>query len=259
MNNKMTHEIEKAVITLIDEQINKQIDEQIKAKTAQQTRHINRLENALVQLAETQSETQKHLSNQLYTLTNTVNELTNVVKIMQSDIHTMISNSLEERYLKHASAYLGRVLHEAKGFKPYMMENQLRDKLSEADYEDLLLVDLLVGGIPKNHKDTYVLLTLEISVVVNRQDVERAIRRAEIMRRAGFRGIPTVAGESLTQDAKILAIAQNVVVLTNEKIDHWNEALVRTLTATANFQHNISSTTHLKPMKQNNLKSFFGR
>ena len=317
MAYEMTAEMEEAVITLIDSRIT--------ATTAQQTGRIDRLENALVQLADAQRrseerqdqtlETQRHISHQLYTLTNAVNNLTNVVhtmqqtqvamqgdirtmqgdirtlkenqqtmqgdirtlkenqRVMQADIGTMkgdistiqenqrtqqenqramrgdigtlrkdmrrldnrmaklVGDSLEERYLKHAAAYLGRALRKVKAFKPYVMEDQLRAKLSESDYEDLLLVDLLVRGIPKGHKGIHVWLAFEISVVVDRKDVERAIRRAEILRRCDFIGIPAVAGETLTQGAEELAAAQKVVVVTNGKIDHWNEALARALAA----------------------------
>ena len=310
MAYEMTPEMEEAVITLIDERIT--------ATTTQQTRRIDRLENALVQLADAQRrseerqdqtlETQRHISHQLYTLTNAVNNLTNVVhtmqqtqvamqgdihtlkenqrtlqenqRIMQGDIRTLkenqqtmqgdirtlkenqqtmqgdirtlkenqqtmqgdirrldnrvaqlVGDSLEERYSKHAAAYLGRALRKVKAFKPYVMEDQFREKLSEADYEDLLLVDLLVRGIPKGHKGIHVWLAFEISVVVDRKDVERAIRRADILRRAGFTGIPTVAGESLTQGAETLAAAREVVVVTNGKIENWDKALARALAA----------------------------
>ncbi len=296
MAYEMTAEMEEAVITLIDERIT--------ATTTQQPRRIDRLENALVQLADAQRrseerqnqladaqrrseerqnqladaqrrleerqnqslETQRHISHQMYTLTNAVNNLTNVVHTiqqtqvaMQGDIRRLddrmdklddrmdkldnkvakldnrvaklAGDSLEERYLKHAPAYLGRALRKAKAFKPYVMEDQLREKLSEADYEDLLLVDLLVRGIPKGHKNIHVWLAFEISVVVDRKDVERAVRRSEILRRAGFTGIPAVAGESLTQGAEELAAARKVVVVTNGKMGHWNDALARALAA----------------------------
>ena len=265
MAYEMTAEMEEAVITLIDKRI--------MATTAPQTRRIDRLENALVQLADAQNEAQRHISHQLYTLTNAVNNLTNVVNIMQGDIRRLddrvsklddrvsklddrvskldnkvskldnkvnkldnrvaklAGDSLEERYLKHAPAYLGRALRKASAFKPYVMEDQLREKLSEADYEDLLLVDLLVRGIPKGHKGIHVWLAFEISVVVDRKDVERAVRRSEILRRAGFTGIPAVAGESLTEGAEELATARKVVVVTNGKMDHWTEALARALAA----------------------------
>ena len=251
MAYEMTAEMEEAVITLIDKRI--------MATTAPQTRRIDRLENALVQLADAQNEAQRHISHQLYTLTNAVNNLTNVVNIMQGDIRRLddrvskldnkvskldnkvnkldnrvaklAGDSLEERYLKHAPAYLGRALRKASAFKPYVMEDQLREKLSEADYEDLLLVDLLVRGIPKGHKGIHVWLAFEISVVVDRKDVERAVRRSEILRRAGFTGIPAVAGESLTEGAEELAAARKVVVVTNGKMDHWTEALARALAA----------------------------
>lgn len=269
----MTPELEEAIITLIDERIderiNGRIDERIRVVTTQQTQRIDRLENAMVQLANAQSqsfEVQKQISHQLHDLTSIVTNMQKDIhtvqenqrtmqgdiRTMQGDIRTLKENqhtmqgdirrldnrvaqlagdSLEERYSKHAAAYLGRALRKVKAFKPYVMEDQFRAKLSESDYEDLLLVDLLVRGIPKGHKGIHVWLAFEISVVVDRKDVERAIRRAEILRRCDFISIPAVAGESLTEGAEILAAAREVVVVTNGKIGNWKEALTRALEA----------------------------
>lgn len=277
---EMTPELEEAIITLIDERIderiNGRIDERIRVVTTQQTQRIDRLENAMVQLANAQSqsfEVQKQISHQLHDLTSIVTNMQKDIhtvqenqrtmqgdiRTMQGDIRTLKENqqtmqgdirtmqgdirrldnrvaqlagdSLEERYSKHAAAYLGRALRKVKAFKPYVMEDQFRAKLSESDYEDLLLVDLLVRGIPKGHKGIHAWLAFEISVVVDRKDVERAIRRAEILRRCDFISIPAVAGESLTQGAEILATAREVVVVTNGKIGNWEEALTRALAA----------------------------
>lgn len=261
---------------ITEEEIITLVDERITVMTEPQTRRIDRLENALVQLADAHRRTeeaqkrteealvqladaQRHMTHQLHNLTSVVNKMqqTQVTILqkqdameqtqvaMQEDIRTLqkdvrrldnrmaklAGDSLEERYLKHAAAYLGRALRKAKAFKPYVMEDQLRAKLSEADYEDLLLVDLLVRGIPKGHKGLHVWLAFEISVVVDRKDVERAIRRAEILHRAGFIGVPAVAGESLTQGAETLASSEEVVIVTNGKMDHWKEALARALAA----------------------------
>ena len=167
------------------------------------------------------------LDNKVDKLDNKVEKLDNKVAKLDNRVAKLAGDSLEERYLKHAPAYLGRALRKAKAFKPYVMEDQLREKLPEADYEDLLLVDLLVRGIPKGQKGIHVWLAFEISVVVDQKDVERAVRRSEILRRAGFTGIPGVAGESLTQGAEMLADEKKVVVVTNGKMDHWTEALAR--------------------------------
>ncbi len=171
------------------------------------------------------------LDDRMDKLDDRMDKLDNKVAKLDNRVAKLAGDSLEERYLKHAPAYLGRALRKAKAFKPYVMEDQLREKLSEADYEDLLLVDLLVRGIPKGHKNIHVWLAFEISVVVDQKDINRAVRRSEILRRAGFTGIPAVAGESLTQGAEELAAARKVVVVTNGKMDHWNDALARALGA----------------------------
>ncbi len=67
----------------------------------------------------------------------------------------------------------------------------------------MLRLDLLVCGPPRQRPDVLeVWPAAEISAVVDQGDVERAQRRAEHLRRAGYRAIPVVAGERLTRGAK---------------------------------------------------------
>ena len=66
---------------------------------------------------------------------------------------------------------------------------------------------------------TEVFLTLEVSVVVDGTDVQRAGRRA------GYATVPVVAGKTVTPDAEDEAQTQGVTVLLDGRVLNWEAAL----------------------------------
>jgi hypothetical protein len=66
---------------------------------------------------------------------------------------------------------------------------------------------------------------VEVSAVVDKEDVERADRRAALLRKAGLRAIPAVAGESMTQGATKLLQDLPVVMILDGRSEGWSQAL----------------------------------
>ena len=90
----------------------------------------------------------------------------------------------------------------------------------------MLRLDLLVRGRLRGAADEpEVWLAVEVSAVVNGHDVERASRRARLLRKAGFPAIPVAAGEEITEDAEDLAKIERVALMRDGSILFWEEAL----------------------------------
>jgi hypothetical protein len=70
-----------------------------------------------------------------------------------------------------------------------------------------------------------VLLAVEVSATVDEGDVARARRRATWLRQAGYRAIPVVAGEKVTQNGETEARVQSAVILRDGQATLWDEAL----------------------------------
>ncbi|HID86922.1 MAG TPA: hypothetical protein EYP55_06020 [Anaerolineae bacterium] len=101
---------------------------------------------------------------------------------------------------------------------PIELENDLEAHLSPEEFRDLLQLDLLIRGRPRYREEApEVWLAVEISVVIDRRDVERALRRT------GYRAIPTVTGERVTEKAE--AEAHKVLILLDGREISWEEAL----------------------------------
>jgi hypothetical protein len=102
----------------------------------------------------------------------------------------------------------------------------LRPVLTDDECRDFLDLDLLVTGKLRDvPAEPDVWLAMEISAVVDGKDVERALRRASLLRQAGYRAVPVVAGEKVTLGGKKAAREQNVVLLRDGHLDFWDEAL----------------------------------
>jgi hypothetical protein len=133
---------------------------------------------------------------------------------------------LELRYYQRVASYFGRWLRRVRLVDMNEVVETLDSRLGEEELDDLLNVDLVVSGRPRGKPESEeVWLAVEVSTVVDRDDVARAVRRAALLRRAGRRVVPVVGGESATKGAKAECTAHNVALLQDGTGLHWEEAL----------------------------------
>lgn len=59
------------------------------------------------------------------------------------------------------------------------------------------------------------------------EDIERAVGRATMLRKAGYAAIPTVAGREATSIAEEAAQGQGVLLIRDGRADFWEQALAR--------------------------------
>jgi hypothetical protein len=98
--------------------------------------------------------------------------------------------------------------------------------LSAEELNQVLLTELVVRGRVANLPDRpEVWVAIEISAVIDGSDVERAVQRAGLLRRAGVPALPAVAGDEVTEHAESAARNQGVVMLEDGSASFWDEAL----------------------------------
>jgi len=176
---------------------------------------VGRVEVELAALAEAQ----RHTNEALQALAESQRRLTDTVGDLKGRM-------LEQTYRDKATAYFGAILRRLQVVNPYELEEALRAHLSEEEFLDLLQLDLLIRGQPRQQPEISELwLAVEVSAVVDQGDVERARRRATLLRRAGYQVIPLVAGERLTQGAEEATREQQVAVLQDGRVFFWEETL----------------------------------
>ena len=158
----------------------------------------------------------ERLTDQMYTMTKDVGKLKGLTK--------------EIWYHSRAASIFGLVLTRG-----HDVTNQAADRLYEAqeqglisadERKDTLAADLFWEGREREDGDD-VVLVVEVSWLVEDHDVERAGRRAKILRRAGVRALPVAAGEVWTKEVESSARMFGVVILEDGQLNlaSWRKAL----------------------------------
>jgi len=196
---------------------------------------MSRVEEELAKLAEAQRRTQEELralaaaqrltEEALRALAESQRRLERRVDRLTDTVGSLKGRTLEQMYRDRASAYFGRLLRRLQVVDPYELEETLRVHLSEEEFADLLQLDLLIRGQPRRSPEIGELwLAVEISAVVDPNDVERAHRRATYLRRAGYRVIPMVVGERVMPTAEEKVRQRSVALMQEGSLSLWEEA-----------------------------------
>jgi DNA repair exonuclease SbcCD ATPase subunit len=148
-------------------------------------------------------------------------------KTLESHVGKLRGQSLEITYRDKAGAYFSKMLLRTRVVALESLEERLEVSLSEEEYLEASLLDLIVKGKPRQRPDiAEVLLAVEISVVIYPKEVERVQRRASLLRKAGYFAVPVVAGEQITDEAEDAARLHKVAMLQDGgKVSLWEEAL----------------------------------
>jgi hypothetical protein len=135
----------------------------------------------------------------------------------------------EQFYRDKAVAIFGRYLKRGRDVTERVADQlqlaQEAGKISEEEYTQVMAADVLWGGQLRDGPEE-IILVIEASWLAEEYDVERAVIRAEVLRRVGLKAIPIVAGQEWVEKARELALAQNVVITDNGRVDKisWQQA-----------------------------------
>ena len=208
------------------------VEEQIAALAEAQRRteeRVGHVEEQVAALAEAQRQMQeqiRQLTSSIYLLAEQVRSLVEAQKRTDDTVGGLKGRMLELTYQSKAVAYFGPLLRRPRVVDLGALLETLEAHLSPEEFHDVLQLDLLVSGKPRLQPEApEVFLAVEISSVIDERDVERALRRSALLRRAGFRAIPVVAGERATLGAEDEARAHHVAVLQDGRVFLWAEAL----------------------------------
>ena len=157
-----------------------------------------RIDSVLERLADAQARTEQSLQ-----------ELTAVVRglVIRTDRHE--GDLLELRLQRRLPSYLGLYIRRAKVLQPADLLDEVEAKLDRPEVEDYLRADVLAQGLVDD-KPTHVIG--EVSYTADADDVERAARRAALLRKADLPAVGLVACESVHPQTIAYAREQGVRV-----------------------------------------------
>jgi hypothetical protein len=151
-------------------------------------------------------------------------------EVMKRDIGVLKGSTKESFYRDRAAAIFGRLLAAGQDATQEVVQRlraaQQAGHVSAEEYQSVLNADLLWSGKLWDTGEE-VVLVLEASWKVHESDVERAVQRAEVLRRAGLKALPVTAGEEWPQQIEALALQGRVVIARNGRVDDasWQAAL----------------------------------
>ncbi|MCS7221938.1 MAG: hypothetical protein N0A15_11745 [Anaerolineae bacterium] len=137
-----------------------------------------------------------------------VRTLSEAVKVLVQDVSVLKDHDLVRRYRERGAAYFGeRRFRRIRALDTEELMAQLEDaldtgRISLEDYEEAREIDLVLQG---RWEGNPLCLALEISWAVDPKDIERAVKRAEILSKILGNTRPGVAGARLTWQAEEVA------------------------------------------------------
>jgi len=195
-------------------------------RLTEQVRALTEGQQRLTEQVRSLTEGQQWLTEQVRSLTEGQQRLTERVDLLTDTVGRMKGTLLEMNYQRKASAYFGLLLRRVKVVDLSSIDDVLTSALTSEELRDTLQIDLLVSGRLRHLPESpEVMLAVEISSVVDRNDVLRAVQRAKLLRKAGYSAVPVVCGEEVTKGGRDYAEKQSVVLLRDGGVEFWDEAL----------------------------------
>ena len=141
---------------------------------------------------------------------------------LEGDVGNLVGSDFERRYRENLSARLGRRYRRiqllALGESGVFEEALEQGMLSPDEWDDAVRIDLVVRATPRGagaHGEE--VLAIELSQTVHSSDVERAHRRAELLRRLWPRVVACVDGDAIESEAKQHAEKLGVLALVSRE------------------------------------------
>jgi hypothetical protein len=192
-----------------------------------------RTEQRLEALVEAQQRTEQRLEALAEALQQTQVELADVVAVQNklvNQVARLNGRELERTYRERARSVFGRWLRPVRLVEPDDLRDVLEQNLLEIEVDSVMNLDLLMRGSVRSLEERPELwLAVEISMTIDRSDVERALQRAQLLRRAGYPAMAVVAGESLTSGTAEILKTTPVFCLRDGQASGWEEALAAAL------------------------------
>lgn len=212
--------------TMIEEAKNAATKDDIRLLRERVDANAARIDAALATLAEAQVQAEARLAgvedrleraearlagveDRLARLEAVVAELVAAIKglAIRSDRHE--GTLLELKFRDRLPSYLGRYLRRAKVLQPADLLDEVEPSLESAEVDDFLRADVLAQGTV-NGEPTYVIG--EVSYTADASDVERAARRAALLRKASLPAVGLVACAAVHPQTVAYAREQGVRV-----------------------------------------------
>jgi seryl-tRNA synthetase len=182
-------------------------------RTEQRVEELAEAQKRTEQRVEELAEAQRQTEQQVGELAAAQRRAEGRLDALERRVGDLVGSDLERRYRERPHAFFQRILKGIHPVPPARLQQLLDEavragRITEDGEQDVLLADVVVVG-RRDGEETYLLV--EVSGEVRVHDVERAARRAELLRRAtGTPTLAAVAGKQIDPEADAEARTRGV-------------------------------------------------
>jgi len=213
---KAQERTESQVVELTKAQV--RTDSQVAALTKAQTR----TESQVAELTKAQERTESQVAELTKAQTRTESQVATLADVVQSlafELHrrgnrldTVLGWTFEMRFRDRLTSYLGRLMRRGKLLRNDEVLDAIEQALDADEADEVLRADAIATGIIDGVASH---VAVEVSATCAADDIDRAHRRAGILRKAGLVAVPLVACEAISDELLGYARSRQVRVWCN--------------------------------------------
>lgn len=178
------------------------------AQVAELTKAQARTENRLAELTASQTQTQAELTE----LTKVVRTLVINGERQTARLDAVIGWNFETRFRDRLTSYLGRFMRRGRLLRNDEVLDSIEQAVDAREGDDILRADAIAAGLIDGVASHVV---VEVSVACGADDIDRAERRAGILRKAGLPAVALVACEVISPEMVAYARGKQVRIWCN--------------------------------------------
>ncbi len=192
------------------------------AQVAELTNAQTRTEAQVAELTKAQVRTESRLAELTASQTQTQAELTELTKVVRTlvingerqatRLDAVIGWNFETRFRDRLTAYLGRFMRRGRLLRNDEVLDSIEQALDSREADDILRADAIASGLIDGAASHVV---VEVSVACGVDDIDRAERRAGILRKAGLPAVALVACEVISPELVAYARGKQVRIWCN--------------------------------------------
>ncbi len=165
----------------------------------------NRTEARVEELAEAQSRTEQSVAR----LIDSQSEMQKTMQRLTIRTDDLSGWAFESRFRDRIASYLGRFVRRCRLADTGDLIDQLRSLVTDDELDDVLRADAVASGLLDDQR---VYVIAEVSVTADADDIDRARRRGELLRKTGVNVIPMVACQTISPGYRSRAAEAGVQV-----------------------------------------------
>ena len=214
MFEELGNTVTKAEFRLLDATVVRlaEAQERTEAQVAALTQAQERTEETVAHLAAGQADltvAQARTEANLAALTEVVRSLVVGGERQATRLDTVLGRTFEMQFRDRLTSYLGRLMRRGRLLRNDEVLDAVEQAVDAGEADELLRADAIAAGVVDGVASHVV---VEVSVTCHADDVDRARRRADILRKAGLTAVALVACEVISPELLAYARSREVRV-----------------------------------------------